>query len=323
MDRTANYNYVEEQLTHFAVRIETRSRQNINDLNIHAESLYLHLLNKLMQWELTSLNISNANAPGVDLVDHKNKIIIQVSSDASKSKIQSSLDKIPSNYNSHKFKFLSISTQNCGSLRRNHYNVPSFLTFIPASDIYSIDTVLSHFLTCDSTTQREIVELIRHEFDDNIPRPGIETNLAKIIDILASKNWNANVATADTIPFDIERKIAHNLIDENRYIIEDYSIYSSRLDSIYNEFDMQGINRSLSVLQAIRRTYHNLKANLTSDKLLISIIEEVEKTIQRSSNFKSIPYEELSLCVNILVVDAFMRCKIFEKPKGSDSNVAP
>ena len=34
-----------------------------------------------------------------------------------------------------------------------------------------------------------------------------------------------------------------------------------------------------------------------------------------STNYDGIPFEELELCVNILVVDAFIKCKIFESPK--------
>ena len=35
-----------------------------------------------------------------------------------------------------------------------------------------------------------------------------------------------------------------------------------------------------------------------------------------SKNYIEIPYDELDVCVSILVVDAFIRCKIFENPEG-------
>ena len=35
-----------------------------------------------------------------------------------------------------------------------------------------------------------------------------------------------------------------------------------------------------------------------------------------SNNYAEIPYEELEICVEIIVVDAFIRCKIFENPEG-------
>jgi hypothetical protein len=39
------------------------------------------------------------------------------------------------------------------------------------------------------------------------------------------------------------------------------------------------------------------------------------KIIEESSNYRVLPFEELEMCVDILVVDAFMRCKIFENPE--------
>jgi len=35
-----------------------------------------------------------------------------------------------------------------------------------------------------------------------------------------------------------------------------------------------------------------------------------------SKNYIEIPYEELEFCVGIIVVDAFIRCKIFKNPEG-------
>ena len=40
------------------------------------------------------------------------------------------------------------------------------------------------------------------------------------------------------------------------------------------------------------------------------------KIIMGSSNYNIMPIEELQLCVDILVVDAFIRCKIFKNPEG-------
>lgn len=44
------------------------------------------------------------------------------------------------------------------------------------------------------------------------------------------------------------------------------------------------------------------------DKLMI--------LIQNSKNYLQIPYEELEMCVGMVVVDAFIRCKIFKNPEG-------
>jgi hypothetical protein len=44
------------------------------------------------------------------------------------------------------------------------------------------------------------------------------------------------------------------------------------------------------------------------------IVKNVSQKVIASANFKAMPIEELDLCVAILVVDAFVRCKIFKNP---------
>ena len=51
------------------------------------------------------------------------------------------------------------------------------------------------------------------------------------------------------------------------------------------------------------------------DDLFILVLEKIQKKTLQSANYNQIPIDELELCVNILVVDAFIRCKIFENPK--------
>jgi len=50
--------------------------------------------------------------------------------------------------------------------------------------------------------------------------------------------------------------------------------------------------------------------------LFFLVIDEVQNYVLESANFTRIPIDELEICINIIVVDAFIRCKIFENPKG-------
>ena len=58
--------------------------------------------------------------------------------------------------------------------------------------------------------------------------------------------------------------------------------------------------------------------SLDADELFFDVIGQVLQRIQSSANYSPIPFDELEMCVNILVVDAFIRCKIFEDPEGYD-----
>ena len=70
------------------------------------------------------------------------------------------------------------------------------------------------------------------------------------------------------------------------------------------------------MLSSIRKIYITHKKLLNSDEIFFKVIEDLIDKIQNSSNYEKMPYDELELCVNVLVVDAFIRCKIFENPNG-------
>jgi len=50
--------------------------------------------------------------------------------------------------------------------------------------------------------------------------------------------------------------------------------------------------------------------------LFLKVIAAVTEKALKSKNFQPIPIDELELCINILVVDAFIRCKIFKNPEN-------
>ena len=94
-------------------------------------------------------------------------------------------------------------------------------------------------------------------------------------------------------------------------------MYYHKLDEKYTEFDKQGANKSLSVFRVIKGQYTKLLAeSKNSHDLFFAIINGVIGIIMNSKNYIEIPYEELEMCVHILVVDAFVRCKIFKNPEG-------
>ena len=57
-------------------------------------------------------------------------------------------------------------------------------------------------------------------------------------------------------------------------------------------------------------------AVLSNDGLFLKVIEKVIIIVINSANYVEIPIDELELCVKVLVVDAFVRCKIFENPEN-------
>ena len=317
MNRTRYYNYIEEKLNFLAYRIEKRGKINLLDLNIHSETFFAELFNILYDYNLVNLNCIKQNAEGIDLVDTKNKIIIQVSATCTKEKIENSLNKgIYLFYKDYNFKFISISKEVSNKLRITEFENPYNLIFDSQKDILDSTILLRYILNLEIDKQKILFEFIKKELGEEISTVKVDSNLAEIINVLAKEDLDLKSAKINTTVFVIEEKINYNNLNGVRELIDDYKIFSVKLNQKYTEFDRGGRNKSTSILQIIRKQYVKLKnEKKNSEEIFYGVVENIMKIIEESANYKKLPFEELEMCVDILVVDAFMRCKIFENPE--------
>ncbi|WP_235829634.1 ABC-three component system protein [Clostridium nigeriense] len=319
INRIEYFNYIEEKLSILSTRINNRGKLNILDANLHSENFYMELLNLLYDFKLENLNTSNQNVEGIDLIDYKNKLIIQVSSTTTKQKIESSLSKdIFKSYNEYKFVFVSIAN-NADNLRRNNFKNPNKVSFNPKNDIYDIPRILKDVFALSIDKQKQIYEFIRKELGDSLDIVKLDSDLANIINILSKENLSNIKQSINIDSFQIDKKIEYNKLNLASFIIEDYKIYNGHVEKKYIEFDKLGVNKSFAVLQTIRGKYIELCTNgkcQNADILFLEIIKKVKELILASKNCIDLSFEMLELCVNILVVDAFIRCKIFKNPEG-------
>ena len=316
MNRTPYFDYIEEKLNLLALRINARGKLNILNLHVHSENFYLHFFNDLFGWKLENLNKSQQNVEAIDLIDHTNKFIIQISATNTKTKIESALSKdILKKYPAYHFKFISIS-KDATDLRKSTFSNPHNLAFVPKDDIYDTASILNDIISLNVVKQKQVYQFIKEELGNEIDVVKLDSNLASVINILSKEDWDNTENPNQINSFEIDRKINHNNLVNSKLIIDDYSMHYGRVDKIYTEFDSLGLNKSNSVLGNIRKEYIKAKGILNDDSLFFEVIQKVQEKIQSSANYIQTPIDELELCVNILVVDAFIRCKIFENPEN-------
>jgi len=316
MNRNLYYNYIEEKLHTLSSRIETKGKLNLLDLHVHSENFYLYFFNLIYCYKLENLNTKLQNVEAIDLIDHKNKILIQVSATSTKQKIELALSKdIIKKYNGYTFKFISIS-KDSSDLRKKNYANPHSINFTPTKDIYDIVTILKDIQSKNIDEIKAIYDFIKKELGGEVDIVKLDSNLATIINILSKEQWDeANQITAVN-SFEIDRKIKFNDLKNAKDTIKEYCVYYQKIDEKYAEFDTKGVNKSNSVLASIKREYLKFKNQDDADSIFSSVINSVKNKVLNSSNYEEIPIDELELCVDILVVDAFIRCKIFENPGG-------
>ena len=317
MNRSDYFNYIEEKLNILSYRIKCRGQINLLDLNIYSETFFADLLSLLLKYNLKNINQIKQNTEGIDLIDESKKIIAQVSSTCTKQKIEKSLDKkIFDSYPGFRFKFIAIAGD-ADKLRNDTYKNPHKVLFSPANDIYDIKSLLNIVLNQDIIRQRNTYDFIRRELGNNIDIVKMDSNLTSIINILSQEKLSDIVESPEINPFEVQRKIEFNDLKSVQSTIDDYKVFYSKLDEKYKEFDKLGTNKSMSVLSVIRSKYTRLIGKISdSQQIFFTIIDDLIELIKSSKNYIDIPYEELEVCVSILVVDAFIRCKIFKNPEG-------
>ncbi len=315
MNRTACFDYIEERLHLLALRINDAGKLNHLQLHSHSEDFYKYFCKELYGWDVKNLNEDLQNVEAIDLVCDDNSLVIQISATCTKEKVEACLEKGKiTEYPKYTFKFISIA-KNAHDLRKKTFKNPHNIIFNPVTDIIDTISILTFIKGRDISSLKKIYKFIKAELGNEVDIVKLDSNLATIVNILAKEDWDKTDGLV-TNSFEIDHKISFNNLKDAGAVITDYGTYHSKLDKIYSEFDTQGVNKSNSVLNKIRTIYLREKSIKSDDELFFLVIDEVQNYVLESANFTRIPIDELEICINIIVVDAFIRCKIFENPKG-------
>jgi hypothetical protein len=304
------------RLSYLSSEVRLSGSMNLHDSNVLLEDIFKEILNITYGLELQNANLIKQNIKAIDLIDCSSKTIIQVSSDNSKIKVQTSLDKIElPKYGGYTFKFVCISKK-VSHLKKSHFNVSEGISFDAETDCYDDKRILRDVLAKDIDTIRKLALYLEESIlpataDER--RPSVITY---VINRLADESLAEIAVNPDTKSFDLEPKIDFNSLKKWRHIISEYTVFSLLVDKIYRTYDEQGVNKSFAVLSSLHDLYLNLASELTGDALFDKLLESVYDIVNKDYEYnESLTREELQVNIKIVLVDAFVKCKIFKKPE--------
>ena len=322
MNRQKNFNFIEKNLEILADRIKTRGKLNILDLNIHSEPFYRDLLNLVYDLNLESTNANIANAEAIDLIDRDNKILVQVSATRTKDKIESTLEKeIIETYAKQGFtiKFMFIAEE-AKNLRTNTFKNLYKIDFIPSDDIWDKVSLLTVISQISIERQAAVYELFQQEFGNQPDITKINSNLAKIVSLLAKENLDTPPMDKQLNLYDINRKIEHNGLEFiKQRTINQCMRYYKMLNIIYDNFTQSGRNNIIiSVFDKLGSFYEKelFRQDISNLERFFAIFNKTVQYVVENWNSEQIEIEVIEMCVKIIAVDAFIKCKIFESPEG-------
>lgn len=307
---------ITSRLSYLSSEVRLSGSMNLLDSNVLLEDVFKEILNITYGLKLQNANLIKQNIKAIDLIDCSSKTIIQVSSDNSKTKVQTSLDKIElPKYDGYTFKFVCIS-KGVSHLKKHHFNVPEGISFNAETDCYDDKRILKDVSAKDIDTIRSLASYLEKSIlpataDER--RPSVITY---VINRLADEPLAEVAVNPDIKPFDLEPKIDFNSLKKWRDIISEYTVFSLLVDKIYRAYDEQGVNKSFAVLSSLHDLYLNLASELTGDALFDKLLESVYDIVNKDYEYnESLTREELQVNIKIVLVDAFVKCKIFKKPE--------
>lgn len=201
MNRIGYINKINTYAARFVVEVEGFNASSLYDINIHAESFLIPVLNEVFGLRLENLNSSQKkNYPAVDLADFSNRVAFQVTASSDLEKIKYTLEKFRDHKLDEVFDVLYIYVI---THKKEKYNDEKLKPLLPRDFIFSTvenvidkDDILQKVSALSSTPKIEaIAKIYEHEFSDfqiqmreksyvngclNTESEGISPNLLKV-----------------------------------------------------------------------------------------------------------------------------------------------
>lgn len=150
----------------------------------------------------------------------------------------------------------------------------------------------------------------------------LRTAINQISDVNFDDIEVLDVETYDA--FNIEDKIKYNAIKRNKALIDEYKVFYSKISVLYDELESQGSFKKEKLLRNIKKIYLRTKGKYIGDSAepmniirdnADNIIEDIEDyLISTCDTGPGCSEEDISFSITVVLVDAFMRCKILEEP---------
>jgi len=185
-------------LTTLNAEFSIAGKLNLQSQNVLAEDFYKRILNALYGWSLTNINETTRNAEAIDLIDEKNKLIIQVTVTNTTAKINGALDHDTiKTYKKSGFciKFVLIGEQSRPFKRKPPIN-PHQIPFEPSKDILLTENLVDRFSHLNPDEQLSVLHIARQEIGQDflIRQELVERRFAESAKSLGSKyNPHLNV----------------------------------------------------------------------------------------------------------------------------------
>lgn len=298
--------------------IELNGKLNLLNGNVLSEDLYASILNLVYDFELINLNGIKQNATGADLIDYKNKILMQVTSTTTQEKRKNTVEQLDiEGYQGYTLYMVYIS--------KIHFQPKKmianlqFISFDIEKHIIDLTEIMSRIMHMNIYKLNALYDLVLHEIGNYLPtidNPSLSSDLVAVLSSLSKNNFKDYYKKDIPLPFKIKEKIKQNNLEISKDLITDNHIFYELMQNIYDTYDSEADNTSYAVWEKIADFGREISMidHLEGDQLFTRIWKETYNYVKNDQELKRLSKEKIENCIKIIVVDAFMRCKILKKP---------
>ncbi len=177
----------------------------------------------------------------------------------------------------------------------------------------------------------DILQRMKRDHESAYLQQNFKSNpsmLKNTINAIASIDFDDPPIEENLVPYNPKVKITHNSVKRHAALIHEYKVYHKKLNTLYDELESQGSLKKEKILKNINLIYLKVKGSyiLDSDNIMNSIrensdniIDDVYNELYSKLEGSGLWDEDVILGINLVLVDAFMRCKILEEPPPNDS----
>lgn len=242
---------VTESLALLSRKVSLLNVVNLCDINVMAEDFFPGLLNLIYGYELKNANHLEQNAPAIDLIDPKNRIAIQVTSDNSSTKIKHTLEEFIKNrvYQTCDRLIVLILTQK--KRYTSDFDTQGMFSFEKARDIWDVEKLMKDIRGLETEQVKAISAYLSKELCAKCysVKETQASEVDTIVDLIEYISQHRKVKkTCDTI-VDPEYKIYKRFRDFADKLIAEYmTLYTIYGEALHIVNETLGIDAAQDII---------------------------------------------------------------------------
>ena len=317
MNKEVYLKNIAENLALLSREVSILNAVNLYDINIIAEDFFPGLLNLIYGYELKNANHLEKNAPAIDLIDQKNRIAVQVTSDNSSTKIKHTIEEFNKSQAYHLYDRLVVLILTQKKKYSSNFDTQGLFSFEKARDIWDVEKLIKDIRELETAQIKNVSDYLSEELYNKYysVRETQAGEVDTIIDLIEYISQHRKVNKDRETTVDPEYKIYKRFKNFANKLITEYTT----LYTIYGEA-LNIVNETLGIDEA-----QDIIIMFYLQDISVQFLEEEHDNPIAALN-KLVTYFEEKLSINgkkydrsaikFYLVNEMIKCRVFPNERS-------